>query len=147
MTTELYGEQIPFCEPYWYQGGFSPYYTDAHTRFRHVCREFCEKEIKPHLDEWIAKKEYPQVARSQPSLSQPFSPLVRCSRERPARPRAGAAQEGVRGGDCRHDLSERVCCRQTPAPKPAWLVALEGMRLTPIAQVRRYEACRFRRLL
>jgi hypothetical protein len=78
---DTFGEQIPFCEPYWYQGGFSPYYTDAHKRFRHVCREFCEKEIKPHLDEWIAKKEYPQVLRAQSTIGA-CSRVVRCTCER-----------------------------------------------------------------
>jgi hypothetical protein len=30
MTSEdSFGEQIPFCEPYWYQGYYSPYYREV----------------------------------------------------------------------------------------------------------------------
>jgi hypothetical protein len=36
-----------------YQGGYSPYYTENHKKFRAVVRAFVEKEIKPHVDEWI----------------------------------------------------------------------------------------------
>eukprot|EP00164_Ancoracysta_twista_P001372 GFYU01001788.1.p1 GENE.GFYU01001788.1~~GFYU01001788.1.p1 ORF type:complete len:422 (+),score=135.49 GFYU01001788.1:31-1296(+) len=55
----IFGNQIPFCEPAWYQGQHSPYYTDSHREFRARARDFVEKELKPHMDEWIEKKEYP----------------------------------------------------------------------------------------
>ncbi|KAL0478295.1 medium-chain specific acyl-CoA dehydrogenase, mitochondrial [Acrasis kona] len=58
MTSERFGEQIPFCEPHWYQGGYSPYYNDGHKKFRAVVRKFVEDEIKPNLDKWI-KEGYP----------------------------------------------------------------------------------------
>jgi len=55
---ELFGEQIPFCEPYWYQGYPSPYYHEGHKNFRAVVRKFVEEEVKPHIDDWI-KTGYP----------------------------------------------------------------------------------------
>eukprot|EP01094_Clydonella_sp_ATCC50884_P006676 TRINITY_DN1588_c0_g1_i1.p1 TRINITY_DN1588_c0_g1~~TRINITY_DN1588_c0_g1_i1.p1 ORF type:complete len:461 (+),score=167.97 TRINITY_DN1588_c0_g1_i1:120-1385(+) len=48
-----FGEQIPFCEPAWYQGSHSPYYNEAHVAFRSKVREFVERELKPHVDEWV----------------------------------------------------------------------------------------------
>ena len=48
-----FGEQIPFCEPYWYQGYHSPYYTENHKKFRAICRNFVETRLKPNIDEWI----------------------------------------------------------------------------------------------
>lgn len=57
---ERFGEQLPFCEPYWYQGFHSPYYTDSHRAFRAKVREFCEKEVRPNVDKWIASPDgYP----------------------------------------------------------------------------------------
>jgi alkylation response protein AidB-like acyl-CoA dehydrogenase len=50
-----FGEQIPFCEPYWYQGGRSPHYTENHARFRAVVRKFVDEELKPNVDKWIGK--------------------------------------------------------------------------------------------
>lgn len=55
-----FGQQLPGCEPYWYQGNPSPYYHDGHVRFRATCRRFVEEELKPNLDEWIEKGEYPR---------------------------------------------------------------------------------------
>eukprot|EP00004_Rigifila_ramosa_P008279 TRINITY_DN19492_c0_g1_i1.p1 TRINITY_DN19492_c0_g1~~TRINITY_DN19492_c0_g1_i1.p1 ORF type:complete len:434 (+),score=112.95 TRINITY_DN19492_c0_g1_i1:48-1304(+) len=57
--SERFGSQIPFCEPAWYQGFHSPYYTEGHKKFRQVCRDFVEKQLKPHNEEWIAKGSYP----------------------------------------------------------------------------------------
>lgn len=55
---ETFGNQIPFTEPYWYQGFHSPYYTDQHKAFRAKVRKFVEEEIKPNVDKWI-KTGYP----------------------------------------------------------------------------------------
>jgi len=44
------------------QHGFvaSPYYTESHVKFRKICRDFVENEMKPILDELLAKGElYP----------------------------------------------------------------------------------------
>mmetsp|Transcript_37901 Transcript_37901/g.74564 ORF Transcript_37901/g.74564 Transcript_37901/m.74564 type:complete len:426 (+) Transcript_37901:41-1318(+) len=51
--SDRFGEQIPFCEPAWYQGGHSPYYSDEHRKFRAVCRKFVEEELVPYVDDWI----------------------------------------------------------------------------------------------
>eukprot|EP00746_Dinoflagellata_sp_MGD_P142040 gnl/MRDRNA2_/MRDRNA2_75046_c0_seq1.p1 gnl/MRDRNA2_/MRDRNA2_75046_c0~~gnl/MRDRNA2_/MRDRNA2_75046_c0_seq1.p1 ORF type:complete len:433 (+),score=80.91 gnl/MRDRNA2_/MRDRNA2_75046_c0_seq1:69-1367(+) len=57
---EKFGEQIPFCEPYWYHGYHSPYYRQSHVELRAKVRKMVEEELKPHLDEWIASpKGYP----------------------------------------------------------------------------------------
>jgi hypothetical protein len=69
-SNERFGEQIPFCEPYWYQvlsvcvlsyhqGYPSPYYTQAHKDFRAKVRTFVEVEIQPHIEDWIAAGAYP----------------------------------------------------------------------------------------
>jgi alkylation response protein AidB-like acyl-CoA dehydrogenase len=55
-----FGEQIPFCEPSWYQGYPSAYYHQGHVAFRAKCRKFVEEEIKPYAEKWIAAGKYPQ---------------------------------------------------------------------------------------
>lgn len=60
MTTELFGDQAPGCEPRWYQGFPSPYYTASHVAFRAKCRTFVEAEIRPHFEGWLERREvYP----------------------------------------------------------------------------------------
>ncbi|KAL0476429.1 acyl-CoA dehydrogenase [Acrasis kona] len=56
---EQFGEKIPFCEPYWYQGGHSPYYTENHKKYRALVRDFVEREVKPNVDKWL-KTGYPK---------------------------------------------------------------------------------------
>eukprot|EP00913_Durusdinium_trenchii_P026529 g24889.t1 len=55
----VFGDPIPGCEPYWYQGYPSAYYSASHETFRAKCRSFVEAEVQPYLEEWIAKKAYP----------------------------------------------------------------------------------------
>ena len=44
---------IPFSEPSWYdERNVSPYYTDAHKKWRQVMRDFVDKEIMPYRDDW-----------------------------------------------------------------------------------------------
>jgi len=57
---DRFGSQIPFCEPYWYQGFPSPYYTEAHKAFRAKVRKFVEEEIRPNVEKWI-KEGYPKI--------------------------------------------------------------------------------------
>ena len=45
-----FGNQVPFCEPAWYQNQHSPYYNAGHVAFRAKCRAFVEKEIKPNAE-------------------------------------------------------------------------------------------------
>ncbi|CAK9068430.1 unnamed protein product [Durusdinium trenchii] len=58
-SASVFGDPIPGCEPYWYQGYPSAYYSASHETFRAKCRSFVEAEVQPYLEEWIAKKAYP----------------------------------------------------------------------------------------
>ena len=56
-----FGDPTPFCEPAWYQGAASPYYTEAHVEFRQRVRAFVDTELAPHLEGWVASKDgYPR---------------------------------------------------------------------------------------
>ncbi|CAK9002867.1 Acyl-CoA dehydrogenase AFT10-1 (AF-toxin biosynthesis protein 10-1) [Durusdinium trenchii] len=48
-----YGDQMPYCEPSWYQGGHSPYYTESHRAWRDKVRKFVEEELQPNTEKWI----------------------------------------------------------------------------------------------
>eukprot|EP01013_Petalomonas_cantuscygni_P001840 TRINITY_DN11873_c0_g1_i1.p1 TRINITY_DN11873_c0_g1~~TRINITY_DN11873_c0_g1_i1.p1 ORF type:complete len:425 (-),score=87.50 TRINITY_DN11873_c0_g1_i1:432-1706(-) len=58
-THERFGEQIPFCEPYWYQGFPTAYYHEGHVQFRKRVRDFVEADVLPNIDKWI-KTGYPR---------------------------------------------------------------------------------------
>ena len=60
IETFMFGEQVPYGDPSWYQGWPSPYYTESHEKWRLRCREFVEKHIVPFVSEWEAKKEIPR---------------------------------------------------------------------------------------
>jgi alkylation response protein AidB-like acyl-CoA dehydrogenase/predicted heme/steroid binding protein len=55
-----FGDQIPYCDPSWYQEWHSPYYNDSHRRFREAMRAFVEKEIMPYVDEWDDARAIPK---------------------------------------------------------------------------------------
>lgn len=57
---ERFGDSAFGCEPAWYQGAPTPYYTESHAVFRRKCRDFVDEHIKPHMDGWLAAgKVYP----------------------------------------------------------------------------------------
>jgi len=56
----LFGEQIPFGDPYWYRGYESPYYNDSHREFRAKLRAFVDSELIPHVHDWDEAGEYPR---------------------------------------------------------------------------------------
>ncbi|EER09085.1 hypothetical protein Pmar_PMAR021735 [Perkinsus marinus ATCC 50983] len=56
---EPFGDQHKFCEPSWYQGAFTPYYTASHAEFRKRVRDFVMKEIDPYAESWLEKGGYP----------------------------------------------------------------------------------------
>merc|ERR1719291_1557426 len=57
---ERFGDQAPGCEPYWYQGYPSAYYSASHVEFRKKCRAFVEEEVNPYLEGWLERGEvYP----------------------------------------------------------------------------------------
>ena len=61
QTEERFGDQTPFCEPYWYQGYHTPYYHENHKAFRSKVRNFVETEIEPHVEKWLKDaKGYPK---------------------------------------------------------------------------------------
>jgi len=47
-----FGSDVPFAEPAWYRGAFSPYYNKSHLKFRETVRRFVEEEVLPHVDDW-----------------------------------------------------------------------------------------------
>lgn len=49
---EIYGENIPYADPSWYQGFRSPYYTESHAKFREEVRDFVEEHLEPYVDDW-----------------------------------------------------------------------------------------------
>ena len=55
-TFEPFGEQVPYGDPYWYQGKPSPYYKETHHLYRQKIRAFVEKEIIPYATEWEEKR-------------------------------------------------------------------------------------------
>jgi alkylation response protein AidB-like acyl-CoA dehydrogenase len=59
--TFQFGNTTPGCEPYWYQGYYSPYYKKTHADFRKTVRHFVETEIKPYVDDWIEEGGYPRA--------------------------------------------------------------------------------------
>jgi hypothetical protein len=60
-----FGEQVPFGDPYWYQGCESPYYKPTHHQFRQRVREFVEKEIMPFCHDWDEAGTYPCKMRQK----------------------------------------------------------------------------------
>ena len=60
-----FGEGVPFGDPYWYQGGRSPYYGDSHRAFRARVRAFVDEELLPHVHEWDEKGEHDEALREK----------------------------------------------------------------------------------
>lgn len=49
----VFGEGIPYGDPYWYNKQFkSPFYHAGHEEFRAKVRAFVEKEIRPFVHQW-----------------------------------------------------------------------------------------------
>lgn len=59
VRLDPFGDQIPHCEPPWYQGYHTTHYGDSHVRYRAAVRDFVDKEILPHAEEWV-KTGYPK---------------------------------------------------------------------------------------
>eukprot|EP00933_Yihiella_yeosuensis_P061591 TRINITY_DN64414_c0_g1_i1.p1 TRINITY_DN64414_c0_g1~~TRINITY_DN64414_c0_g1_i1.p1 ORF type:complete len:430 (-),score=76.74 TRINITY_DN64414_c0_g1_i1:249-1538(-) len=61
-----FGDQTLGCEPQWYQGYPSPYYSDSHVKFRESCRAFVDKQVRPFLEGWLERQEvYPLELHSK----------------------------------------------------------------------------------
>ncbi|TWU75910.1 hypothetical protein ED733_006074 [Metarhizium rileyi] len=57
---EPFGAMIPFADPSWYQGNFSPYFNETHAALRAEVREWVENEIEPNVTEWDEAKRVPE---------------------------------------------------------------------------------------
>lgn len=51
---EPFGDMVPYGDPAWYQGNFTPYYNESHVRLRAEIREFVDEYIEPYVDDWDA---------------------------------------------------------------------------------------------
>jgi alkylation response protein AidB-like acyl-CoA dehydrogenase len=57
---EPFGDLIPFADPSWYQGNFSPYFNETHAALRAEVREWMENEIEANVTEWDEAKRVPE---------------------------------------------------------------------------------------
>ncbi|PGG98297.1 hypothetical protein AJ80_09558 [Polytolypa hystricis UAMH7299] len=60
-----YGDLVPFADPAWYQGYYSPYYNETHAALRDEVRQFVETEIDPYVTEWDEAKVVPEKIYKQ----------------------------------------------------------------------------------
>ncbi|KAL9107823.1 MAG: hypothetical protein Q9227_007338 [Pyrenula ochraceoflavens] len=54
-----YGSLIPFADPAWYHGYYSPYFKQSHAALRDEVRSWVESELDPYVTEWDEAKEVP----------------------------------------------------------------------------------------
>lgn len=47
-----YGDMVPYADPYWYQGGHSPYFNESHAALRAEIRDWVEEKVAPYVGEW-----------------------------------------------------------------------------------------------
>ena len=83
-----FGSPTPFAEPSWYDPRNStPYYTEHHKKFRATLREFVDKDVNPHVEEWEAAGEIPievyrkagQIGLLQAAIGWPSIPIFACT--------------------------------------------------------------------
>lgn len=55
-----FGDMIPYADPLWYQGYYSPYHNETHAKLRDLVRAYVEEKLMPFVDEWEEKGEIPQ---------------------------------------------------------------------------------------
>jgi len=55
-----FGDLVPWGDPAWYRGEYTPYYTDSHVKWRAQIREFVEREISPNAHQWDEDKKMPK---------------------------------------------------------------------------------------
>lgn len=48
----VFGDGVPFGDPYWYQSFNSPYYTESHKQLRSWMRQFVDTQLMPYCHEW-----------------------------------------------------------------------------------------------
>ncbi|KAJ3268584.1 hypothetical protein HDV01_002563 [Terramyces sp. JEL0728] len=57
---DLFGDGVPFGDPYWYSDWHSPYYNESHRKVRAVMRRWVEKEVMAFCHEWDEAKQLPK---------------------------------------------------------------------------------------
>ncbi|KAL1961062.1 hypothetical protein VTO42DRAFT_4950 [Malbranchea cinnamomea] len=59
QALEPYGDLVPFADPAWYHGYYSPYYNETHAALRDEVRQWVETELEPYVHEWDEAKMVP----------------------------------------------------------------------------------------
>lgn len=54
-----FGDMIPYADPLWYQGFYSPYRNESHAALRKRIRAYVEEKFVPYIDEWEEAGEIP----------------------------------------------------------------------------------------
>lgn len=54
---DIFGDNIPYADPSWYQGHYTPYYNETHVALRKEIRDWVEEHVEPYVDEWDATGE------------------------------------------------------------------------------------------
>lgn len=57
---EPFGDMIPFADPSWYQGFYSPHYNVSHVALRKEVREWITKKVEPFVSEWEEDRKVPE---------------------------------------------------------------------------------------
>ncbi|RKF71546.1 Acyl-CoA dehydrogenase apdG [Golovinomyces cichoracearum] len=57
---EPFGDMIPFADPSWYQGFYSPYYNVTHVALRREVREWITEKVEPFVSEWEEDQKVPE---------------------------------------------------------------------------------------
>jgi alkylation response protein AidB-like acyl-CoA dehydrogenase len=57
---EQFGDMIPYGDPAWYQGYYSPYFNESHVALRAEVRKWVDDNIEPFVDEWDEAGEMPE---------------------------------------------------------------------------------------
>ena len=49
---EQFGDMVPYADPLWYQGFYSPYHNETHAALRDRVRAYVEEKFMPFIDDW-----------------------------------------------------------------------------------------------
>ncbi|KAI6250718.1 Acyl-CoA dehydrogenase AFT10-1 [Erysiphe necator] len=58
---EPFGNMIPFADPSWYQGFYSPYYNASHAALRDEVRKWVTNKLEPFVGEWEDAGKVPEA--------------------------------------------------------------------------------------
>lgn len=57
---ESLGDMIPFADPSWYQGFYSPFYNSTHMDLAKEVRGWITATVEPHVNDWEEAKRVPE---------------------------------------------------------------------------------------